>query len=302
MRAASCQAPRAKKTLPCGKVADTVRADELPARTLCMSGRSLTDVEESELASRWQTSADKRALSRLVEAHLSLVIRMAQELSRGAIPLDDLIQEGNVGLTIAAQKFDPSRGVRLVTYATYWIRAYMMRYVLRTYGPVRIDTTRPRRKIFYRLGRARRHLEASGEVVDAAAIAKHIGVPERDVEALLPYLTAQTISIESPENVEEARRHLEGALSLSSFEAAVSDKNEQEALSGKVRKALKTLDKRERKILEERYLKESDGSTLRALAKAFGVSPERVRQLEIRAKDKLKARLAEYGVDEKDIQ
>jgi RNA polymerase sigma-32 factor len=267
-----------------------------------VSGRkSLDENEEAELAGKWQASGDKRALSRLVEAHLSLVICMAQELSRGAIPLDDLIQEGNIGLTIAAQKFDPSREVRLVTYATYWIRAYMMRYVLRTYGPVRIDTTRPRRKIFYRLGRARRQLEANGEEVDAAAIARHIGVPERDVEALLPYLTAQTISIESPENVDEARRHLEGALSLASPEADITDRDAQGDLAEKVRKALRTLDKRERKILEERYLKDSDGATLRALAKSFGVSPERVRQLEIRAKEKLKARLLEAGVDEKDL-
>src|SRR5690242_13651386 len=132
--------------------------------------------EEHRLSRRWRTLEDKDALSRLVEAHLGLVIRIATEFRNSGPSMEDLIQEGNLGLTIAARRFDPGQGTRLATYATYWIRACMMEHVVRSHGPVRIGTTRAQRKIFFGLGRARRRLERDGQGATAEALAHALGV------------------------------------------------------------------------------------------------------------------------------
>src|SRR5438105_15505481 len=154
--------------------------------------------EEQLLARRWLRHGETDALARLINSHLGLVVRIATEFRHSGPSLDDLIQEGNLGLTIAARRFDPSRQTRLATYATYWIRACMLEHVVRSHGPVRIGTTRSQRKIFFGLGRARRKLEREGETADCEALAGELGVLQEDVEAMTPRLTGRDISLDAP--------------------------------------------------------------------------------------------------------
>ena len=122
----------------------------------------LTQEEEHSLSHDWQVNGDEAALAKMIHAHLGLVIRIALEFRHSGPSMEDLIQEGNLGLTIAARRFDPSRATRLATYATYWIRACMLEHVVRSHGPVRIGTTRSQRKIF--LGSAARAVSSSARV------------------------------------------------------------------------------------------------------------------------------------------
>src|SRR6476619_7424883 len=142
----------------------------------------LTAQEEVRLSRRWRAMEDRAALARLIQAHIGLVVKIATEFRNSGPALEDLIQEGNLGLTIAARRFDPSQGTRLATYATYWIRACMMEHVVRSHGPVRIGTTRAQRKIFFGLGRARRKLEREGEHADMSSLAGELVVLQEDVE------------------------------------------------------------------------------------------------------------------------
>src|SRR6185312_3851393 len=166
-------------------------ADSTPTRE-----GGLSPAEERRLSRRWRTLEDRAALARLVQAHLGLVVKIATEFRNSGPALEDLIQEGNLGLTIAARRFDPNQGTRLATYATYWIRACMMEHVVRSHGPVRIGTTRAQRKIFFGLGRARRKLEREGESADTESLASALGVEQSDIEAMTPRLTGHDVSLD----------------------------------------------------------------------------------------------------------
>jgi RNA polymerase sigma-32 factor len=245
--------------------------------------------EERRLARRWRTLDDETALARMVSAHLGLVIRIAMEFRHSGPPMEDLIQEGNLGLTIAARRFDPSRKTRLATYATYWIRACMLEHVVRSHGPVRIGTTRSQRKIFFGLGRARRKLEREGEAADLASLAYELGVEEADVEAMAPRLTGRDVSLDAPRGHEDRRpmaSHL--AEELPSPEDMVAGAEESIRRKWQLNEGLGVLDPRERAIIRARHLRQRP-ATLAALGKKFGISRERVRQLELRAKAKLRA-------------
>src|SRR5687768_10401365 len=161
--------------------------------------------EERLLARAWLADKDEKALGRLVAAHLGLVIKIALEFRHSGPALEDLIQEGNLGLTIAARRFDPGRATRLATYATYWIRACMLEHVVRSHGPVRIGTTRSQRKIFFGLGRARRALERVGSETDSENLAKSLGVDRQDVESMTPRLSGRDVSLDAPRGCEDRR-------------------------------------------------------------------------------------------------
>ena len=244
--------------------------------------------EEHRLARRWRTLEDKDALARLVQSHLGLVIRIATEFRHSGPSMEDLIQEGNLGLTIAARRFDPSRSTRLATYATYWIRACMLEHVVRSHGPVRIGTTRSQRKIFFSLGRARRKLEREGETVDADALAHVLGVETADVEQMTPRLTGRDVSLDAPRSLDDKREV--GALlehDDPTPEEMVAGVEEQDSRRARLFEGLKVLDPRERAIIRARHMRQRP-ATLAALGKKFGISRERVRQLELRAVAKLR--------------
>jgi RNA polymerase sigma-32 factor len=248
----------------------------------------LSIAEEHRLSRRWRTLEDKDALAHLVQAHLGLVIRIATEFRHSGPSMEDLIQEGNLGLTIAARRFDPGRATRLATYATYWIRACMLEHVVRSHGPVRIGTTRSQRKIFFGLGRARRRLEREGETVDAEALAHVLGVDANDIEQMTPRLTGRDVSLDAPRSLDDKREV--GALlehDDPTPEEMVAGVEEEDSRRTRVFEGLKVLDPRERAIIRARHMRQRP-ATLASLGKKFGISRERVRQLELRAKAKLR--------------
>jgi RNA polymerase sigma-32 factor len=249
----------------------------------------LTPAREQRLARRWRTLEDHDALKRLVAAHLGLVVKIASDFRGSGPAMEDLIQEGNVGLTIAARRFDPGQGTRLATYATYWIRACMMEHVVRSHGPVRIGTTRSQRKIFFGLGRARRRLERGGESAEPEALAALLGVEEEEVTSMVPRLTGHDLSLDAPRSGDDGRQV--GALLAEpgpSPEDQVAGSEEDDWRRLKLAEALQILDPRERAILRARHLTMRP-ATLAALGKKFRISRERVRQLELRAVSKLRA-------------
>src|SRR5262245_49499940 len=170
------------------------------------SNATLSLEEEQELSRRWMQKSDTHALATLIHAHLGLVIKIATEFRNSGPAMEDLIQEGHVGLTIAARRFDPTKATRLATYATYWIRACMMEYVVRSHGPVRIGTTRSQRKIFFGLGRARRRLEREGQTVSTDQLARLLGVPAEDVEHMSTRLSGHDVSLDAPRSIDDERR------------------------------------------------------------------------------------------------
>jgi RNA polymerase sigma-32 factor len=269
-------------------------APAFAGRSLHREG-ALSPDDERLLARRWLDEEDEHALGRLVRAHLGLVVRIAMEFRHAGPALEDLIQEGNLGLTIAARRFDPDRATRLATYATYWIRACMLEHVVRSHGPVRIGTTRSQRKIFFGLGRARRKLERDGNAADCASLAGELGVLLEDVEAMTPRLSGHDLSLDAPRGFEDQRSigatlAQEGPTPEEQVLCAQEDGQRRTQLV----EGMRVLDPRERAIIRARHMRQRP-ATLAALGKKFGISRERVRQLELRAKTKLRRHC---GVDE----
>jgi RNA polymerase sigma-32 factor len=258
------------------------------ALTKTTSNATLTAEEEQQLSKRWRQKSDTKALATLIHAHLGLVIKIATEFRNSGPSMEDLIQEGHVGLTIAARRFDPGKATRLATYATYWIRACMMEYVVRSHGPVRIGTTRSQRKIFFGLGRARRRLEREGQQATASELARLLGVPAEDVEHMATRLSGHDVSLDAPRSQDDERKT--GNLLATdgpSQEELYADGQEEDSRKAMLQEALKQLDPRERAILKARHMS-ARPITLGALGKRFGISRERVRQLELRAVAKLR--------------
>lgn len=239
---------------------------------------------ERDLAVRWR-AGDHEAGRRLVEASLPFVLRIAREYRRWGVPLEDLVQQGNLGLFKAATKYDPDKSCRLVTYAAYWIRAEIRDYVVRSYRIVRLGTTRTER-------RAMRTYRRHG-VATAAELARESGMPQSRAEKLWPLLAGSDMSLDARTDdrapaVERLRDdHADPERRVMREHTIVSVRR---ALS----RALDELSQRERRIVEARMLAD-DPCTLEHLGREMGVSKERVRQIEDRARRKLQASLAEFA-------
>lgn len=253
-----------------------------------MTPDRLSVTEEQHLAHRWRVYSDVRALGRLIETHLGLVIRIAMEFRHSGPAMEDLIQVGNLGLTIAARRFDPNRDTRLATYATYRIRASIFDHIVRSHGPVRIGTTRSQRKIFFGLGRARRKLESAGETANCERLADELGVLQEDVEAMAPRLTGRDVSLDAPRSFDD-HRSVSATLAEDgpTPEDMVAGLEEDDQRREQLCEGLKVLDPREQVIIRARHMR-ARPATLEALGKRFGISRERVRQIEMRAMDKLR--------------
>lgn len=254
----------------------------------------LSREEENDFAKRWQTSQDESALARLVEAHLGLVIKIALEYRNSGPRMDDLVQEGNLGLIIAARRFDPAENTRLATYATYWIRALILECIVRSHGPVRIGTTRAQRKIYFNLGRSRREIEGRGENATTEKLAAELGVDEGEVEQMMPRLNGRDISLDAPRSFDDRRSAGDTMIvDAPTPEEIIASAEEELDEREQFRAALKILDPREHAIIAARHLR-AKPATLARLGKKFGISRERVRQLEMRAIHKIRE---ELGLD-----
>ena len=247
--------------------------------------------EERELAVAWRDRGSSLALEKLVGSHLRLVIKIARGFGGYGLPLADLVAEGNVGLMQAAQKFDPERGFRFATYATWWIRAAIQEYILHSWSLVKMGTTAAQKKLFFNLRRLKSQMEEleqgdlSPETV--TAIATELDVPELEVVEMNRRLSSNDSSLDATLSTDGETNWLELlADDRPTQEIMIADADELALRRRLVGQALERLDDRERHILFERRLKD-DPSTLEALSQQFCVSRERVRQIEVRAFEKL---------------
>ena len=254
--------------------------------------------EEHALALRFSEEGDRDAARRLVLANLRLVVKIAMEYRRIWANVLDLIGEGNIGLLEAVNRFDPHRGVKLSTYAVYWIRAYMLKYLLDNKSLVRLGASRAQRKIWYRLNKERRELERLGLSVAPRRIAERLDVPEREVEEMQARVERGDISLDAPVSREPGAARYGEFLAAEgrSAESAVGDTELSEVVRKHVEELAETLDERDRRILRERILAE-EPRTLQALADDFDLTRERVRQLEAGIVSRLKERLQAELVD-----
>jgi RNA polymerase sigma-32 factor len=246
---------------------------------------TLSREAERDLARRF-AAGDNKAGEQIVRACLPFVIAIATEYRRWGIMLEDIIQQGNMGLLKAAKKFDPARECRLATYAAYWIRAEIREYVVRGYRVVRLGTTKGERRAL----RAYRTTQES----DPKKLAEMSGLSEARIIELLPILSAREASLDVAAN-EDGQAPIDtlAAAGLSpEDEAAVHEG--QERAENAIAKAMRTLNDRERLIVRERMMND-EPLTLQALGDLLGVSKERVRQLEERARDKLKLSLTAFA-------
>ena len=255
----------------------------------------LTAEEEQALARRYQ-KGDLQAGHRLVTANLRFVVKVSYEYRSYGIRMADLIQEGNIGLMKAVQKFDPDKGIRLISYAVWWIRAYIQNYILKSWSLVKLGTTQAQRKLFFSLARTRRELEklngsADGTLANVEEIARRLHVKPSEVREMEQRMGGRDLSLDAPMGDDGGNTHVDFVVSEGTAQDdEVADKEEAGIVSARVQTALRRLDPRERFIIEQRVMNERP-MTLNKLGEHFGFSRERARQLEIRAKEKLKMEL-----------
>lgn len=253
---------------------------------------------EADLARSWRESHDKDALDELITAHIRLVVRIASGFRGYGLPLADLIQEGNIGLLEAANRFDLDRQVRFSTYATWWILAAIQEYVVRNASIVRIGTTPAQKSLFFNLRRLRAKLaESSGALMTDAerqAIADALGVPLAAVERMEAHLSRPDRSLNAPVGEDEDSEFLDMLADPGPTpEESVGDRLDRAARSACLQDALSDLSPREREIIERRFLGEDSKSTLADIGERYGVTKERIRQIEGKALAKLKRALGE---------
>lgn len=253
----------------------------------------LTREEEHELAVRWIEDGDQEAGRRLVTSNLRLVVKIAHEYRRAYQNLLDLVQEGNVGLVKAVQKFDPYRGVKLSTYSGWWIRAYILKYILNNWRLVKLGTTQNQRKLFFNLRKQRDQLQAAGIDPTPERIAKALDVSTKEVVEMERRMAAPDLSLDAPVSTEDG----DGSRTrLDLIEDEVADPEDRvdaaefkDLLQSKLRRFGADLEGREREIFVDRVMSD-EPVTLQELGDRWGVSRERARQIEKR----LLLRLREY--------
>lgn len=257
----------------------------------------LSREDEQALVERWRETRDESAKDQLLAAHLRYVVAIALRYRRYGVPVEELVSEGNFGLVHALGKFEPSRGTRFVTYAAYWIRAYVLNHVIRSWSLVGVGSGALRSKMFFRLRRERvkiANLVGEGDQADAL-LAQAMGLPEATVQAMVRRLDARDVSL-------DMKPFDDSATSLADLLAS-TDRSQEETLAATerddqvraaVQSAMADLDDRERYIAEMRLMADHDDElSLAEIGRRLGVSRERARQLEVRTKRKLRRRIEE---------
>jgi len=256
----------------------------------------LTQERERDLARRLRSDGDLEAARELVVSHLRVVVAISRGYLGYGLPQADLIQEGNIGLMKAVKRFDPARGVRLVSFAVHWIRAEMHEYILRNWRIVKVATTKAQRKLFFNLRSLKSSLATLG-TEEAKAVAKQLGVKPEEVVEMETRLTGKDIALEPiGDDEEESYAPISYLAAEGAEPGRILEHEETERLraSGLAR-ALESLDARSRRIIEARWLGETESATLHDLAAEFGVSAERVRQIEAKALTRMKGVISTAG-------
>ncbi|MBL1320176.1 MAG: RNA polymerase sigma factor RpoH [Methylophaga sp.] len=252
----------------------------------------LTAEEEYDLATRLQADGDVEAAQRLILSHLRFVNRIAKGYSGYGLPVADLVQEGNIGLMKAVKRFDPTKGVRLVSFAVHWIRAEIHEYVIRNWRIVKIATTKAQRKLFFNLRGAKKRLGWLNQA-EVNAVADDLGVTPDNVMEMERRLASPDASFDLPSDASEEDNSFSPAAYLTGPEKSdPSLQLEQTDYSNyqnqRLTNALGTLDERSRDIISQRWLNDDKKATLHTLADKYDVSAERIRQIENNAMKKLK--------------
>jgi len=249
----------------------------------------LSKEDEQALATRFREGEDLDAARDLVMAHLRFVVHIAKSYTGYGLPLNDLIQEGNVGLMKAVKRFDPSYDVRLVSFAVHWIRAEIHEFVLKNWRIVKVATTKAQRKLFFNLRRAKKSL-AWLSAEETSAVANDLGVSEKEVTEMEKRLHSRDAIFDPTPDADDDRNFTPAAY-LPSPDAdpatLVETADWNTDASSRMASALKILDDRSRRILEQRWLSEKK-MTLHELAAEYGISAERIRQIETNAIKKLR--------------
>ena len=251
--------------------------------------RILTQEEEVRLARSLRDEGSIDAARQLVLSHLRLVVAIARGYKGYGLPQADLIQEGNIGLMKAVKRFDPERGVRLVSFAVHWIKAEIHEFILRNWRLVKIATTKAQRKLFFNLRSMKQALDTMNQE-EVAEVAKQLGVKPEEVVEMETRFSGRDISLEplSEDDDEETFSPI-AYLTDGSEPSHVLEDEQTTRLRGEgLEQALESLDARSRRIIEARWLREKDTATLHELADELGVSAERVRQIEVKAMQKLR--------------
>ncbi len=310
--------PRKKKTAPAAKAVSKVPAKKKPvvakAANKQGSGRAapipfdplrayleeikqyplLTREEEVQLAIRYREKGDVDAAYKLITSNLRLVVKIAMDFQRHWMQnLMDLIQEGNIGLMQAVKKFDPYRGYKFSYYASFWIKAYIIKFIMDNWKLVKIGTTQAQRKLFFNLRKEKERLEAQGIEVSPKLLSQRLDVKESEVIEMDQRLSSWEISLDAPldENSDDTHKAFLPADVLP-VDEALADHEAKSILHDKLMRFRETLQDKEAVIFDERLIAE-DPLTLQQIGDQFGISRERVRQIESRLKKKLKAYLEE---------
>lgn len=262
----------------------------------------LSPAEEHELAVQYKEYGDIEAAYRLVTGNLRLVVMLARNYQRAFHNLLDLIQEGNVGLMEAVRNFDPYRGVRFPSYAVWWIRAYIIRYIMNNWRLVKVGTTQAQRKLFFNLQREKERLEAEGFSPAPKLLAQNLGVKEEEVVEMQQRMAARDLSVDTPIDGDDKSATFLDLLAdkRANTEEEVAATEYRQLVSEKMAKFAHQLKGKEQVIFAKRLLAE-EPLTLQEIGDQYGISRERVRQLESRLKKKLKDYLLQELKDFKDL-
>jgi RNA polymerase sigma-32 factor len=259
--------------------------------------------EEYMLAKSWREHEDTKAAHRLVTSHLRLVAKIAMGYRGYGLPVSELISEGNVGMMQAVKRFDPDRGFRLATYAMWWIRAAIQEYILHSWSLVKMGTTAAQKKLFFNLRKLKGQMQAidEGDLAPETVtkIAQTLDVPEDDVVSMNRRLAAADHSLNAPMRVDGEGEWQDWLVDESeSQEIRLGEEQELGKRKALLANAMKSLNERERHILVERRLRD-DPTTLEDLSTQYGISRERVRQIEVRAFEKLQKAIKSAAVEQR---
>jgi RNA polymerase sigma-32 factor len=249
----------------------------------------LTQEEEFKLAVRYRKYDDIEAAHKLITSNLRFVVKVAFEYKSYGVKLLDLIQEGNIGLMMAVKKFNPYKGYRFISYAIWWIRAYIQNFIIKTWSLVKIGTTQAQKKLFYKIGKVRKALESNGEKEKKYDLLAHdLDVTKEDIMEMEQRMSSRDLSLDAPFDEGQELTHLELLKEESlNQEEAIAQEEEKKIRQHEVQNAMKRLNEKEVYVLQNRIMAE-EPLTLQQIGDHLKLSRERVRQIESEALSKLK--------------
>lgn len=251
----------------------------------------LSREEETSLAKRMREDGDVNAAHQLVLSHLRVVVTIARGYLGYGLPHADLIQEGNIGLMKAVRRFDPERGVRLISFAIHWIKAEIHEFIMRNWRLVKIATTKQQRKLFFNLRSMKKGLDTMSQA-EVTSMAEQLGVKAEEVVEMETRFSGRDISLEPVTDSDEDNFSPITWLTDGSDPSRELEKEQLEQLTHtRLKNSLDSLDERSRRIIEARWLREDKAATLHELADELGISAERVRQIEAKAMKKMRAEI-----------